>query len=259
MRLALAVVLAALCGAAHAAPVIVCSTGDSTASAGGCGPGINSPGSNNLSADGNWYVASNPAGAFFSQAYVTINNLDPLQSAGPWLANNANDINGVGAGSSWIVLTNNQSNLFFNGHVYFSTQFVLSATTDLEHFAISGDWLADDYGLGIFLNGTAISQASLPAFGGEGGPMTPFAVTPGQFVVGANTLTFEVQNDSTDHGALTDTHTGSPLGVRVLFTAAGVPAPTGGVPEPSTWALLLVGFGLAGSGLRARHGAIPAV
>jgi hypothetical protein len=257
MRLALAVVLVAVCGAAHAAPVIVCSTGDATAATSGCGPAINSAASNNLSADGNWYVASNASGAFFSQAFVTINNVAPLQAPGPWLANNTNDIHGVGAGSSWIILTSDQGNLFPNGHSYFSTQFVLGAETDLAHFAISGDWLADDYGLGIFLNGTAISQANLPVFGGEGGAMVPFAVTSGQFVVGPNTLTFEVQNDSTDHGALTDTHTGSPFGVRVLITAAGVTSPTGGVPEPTTWALLLVGFGLAGSGLRARRRAIP--
>lgn len=40
--------------------------------------------------------------------------------------------------------------------------------------------------------------------------------------------------------------------VAGLYAAATTTAP--GVPEPATWMMLIAGFGLAGAGLRARHG-----
>jgi hypothetical protein len=42
--------------------------------------------------------------------------------------------------------------------------------------------------------------------------------------------------------------TTSPLGVNMAFDVLGAP----GVPEPATWGLMLVGFGLVGSSLRRR-------
>jgi hypothetical protein len=42
------------------------------------------------------------------------------------------------------------------------------------------------------------------------------------------------------------------LGQGVIFE------PPGGVPEPATWAMMIVGFGAAGSVLRRRYAAVQA-
>jgi hypothetical protein len=43
-----------------------------------------------------------------------------------------------------------------------------------------------------------------------------------------------------------------------LDKALGGGAPVGGVPEPATWAMMLVGFGAAGAALRRRRIAVAA-
>lgn len=246
--------LSTLGSAAFAGNFTICSTGFATATTSGCGPAINSPGANNLTADGNWYVASNSSGTFLSQAFVTINNSYPVQNAGPWLANNANDINGVGAGSSWVVPGNNQGSTYINSAYYYSTQFSL-AGTQASTASINGYWLADDYGGGVFLNGVTVNQASLPIFGGLGGPMVPFSISNGNanlgqatFNGGQNTLTFGVVNDSTNHGTSNGGNT--PTGVRVVFSNASVNG-ADSVPEPSS--ILLIGAGLLGCGIFAHR------
>ncbi|HEY3949318.1 PEPxxWA-CTERM sorting domain-containing protein [Phenylobacterium sp.] len=49
-----------------------------------------------------------------------------------------------------------------------------------------------------------------------------------------------------------------PNGIYSLQLSDGVPNAVGGVPEASTWALMLVGFGLAGASLRRRRAGLPA-
>jgi hypothetical protein len=180
---------------------------------------------------------------------VTVNNAFPVQNSGPWLANNTNDINGVGAGSSWIVPSQSQSNQgtsYINGAYYFATQFNLNAS-QVATASINGYWLADDYGGGIYLNGANVGQSSMPAYGGLGGPMVPFNISQGvggaSYQMGTNVLTFGVTNDNTNlPGGGGDP---SPTGVRVLFTNAS------SVPEPGT--LFLMGTGLIGAGLLTRR------
>ncbi len=41
-------------------------------------------------------------------------------------------------------------------------------------------------------------------------------------------------------------------------TADGVPNPTPGIPEPATWAMLILGFGLVGSAMRRRRNMVAA-
>ena len=238
-----------------AADFSICSTGFSTVGTSGCGPAINSPASNALLPDGNWYVAASSSGTFQSQAFVSINNAYPVQMAGPWLANGANDINGVGKGSAWIVPGRDQATQYPNNlTTYYAQQFALGSVQAAKA-SINGFWLADDYGAGIFLNGVSVGQASLPIFNGLGGPMVPFSITNGNAAMGQavfqanNTIVFGVVNDTTNHGmtncSLAYCGT-SPTGVRVLFTSGG-----DGVPEPSSY--LLLSGGLVGLGFLARR------
>ena len=221
---------------ASAASITICNTGLGSANASSCGAAVNSPAANNLLPDGNWYAAANSSGTFLSQAFVTVNNSAPVQNAGPWLANNTNDSNGVGAGSYWITPSSNQAANFANGNFFYSTTFNLTGF-NLANVILSGFWLADDYGGGIFLNGVAVGQASQPAFGSEGGPMVGFTITQGNpnlgqavFNNGINTLTFGVVNDSTNHGLIAGGST--PTGLRVVFTTANDLG--SGVPEPAS-------------------------
>ena len=210
---------------------VLCSSGFATATTSGCGPAINSPAANSLTSDGNWYVASNSSGTFQSQAFVTINNAAPLQAVGPWLANDA--------ASSWITPSNNQNANYINGTTtYYSTQFSLAGISDLTSVIIAGDWLADDYGTGVFLNGIAVGQASLPVFGSLGGPMFQFVIDGGNlgaaaFLPGLNTLTFGTANDATNHGAIVSLGAG-PTGIRVVITESDGASPAAPTPEPPT-------------------------
>lgn len=220
--------LVACAASCAASPFILCSTGEVTATVAGCGTAINSPAANNLLPDGNWYVSSNSSGTFQSQAYVTINNSIPLQAAGPWLANDSS--------SAWITPTNNQNGQFINGtQIFYSSQFTLTAA-QASSAVVSGSWLADDYGTGVFLNGIEVAQSSLPLFGSTGGPMVPFTITGG-FTTGQNVITFGFKNDATNGGTITNPATG-PTGARILITQAA----SGVTPEPATFGILAAGI-----------------
>jgi hypothetical protein len=101
---------------------------------------------------------------------------------------------------------------------------------------VSGSFAADN-NASLFLNGvsTGFSVAGFSAF-------TNFALTSG-FVSGINTLDFVVLNAGGPGAFRVDNLQGT---ANVLVT------PPGAIPEPGTWALLILGFGLVGGALRQR-------
>lgn len=135
------------------------------------------------------------------------------------------------ADSRWISLTGN-GNPGLNTTVY-RLSFDL---TGLDHTtaAISGLWGADNLGT-IILNGVSTGIQN-----GQFSFLTAFNISSG-FQAGINTLDFQVQDF------------GPPTALRVdgLAGTADLVRDTGAVPEPATWAMMLLGFFGMGSMLRA--------
>lgn len=119
----------------------------------------------------------------------------------------------------------------------FRTTFSLTGF-DFANATISGQVLADN-ALTVLLNGNLIGSASTFT------TLTGFS-SSAQFFNGAfNTLDFVLTN------------AGGPVAFQVAgltVTAAELPV-VAGVPEPTTWAMLVMGFGLVGASLRRRTGA----
>ncbi len=141
---------------------------------------------------------------------------------GPWMAESAI--------SRWATPTSNASDSVISGA--YSTVFTLGSFTSAS---FSGRFAADDSVTSITLNGNTIS--------GSGGGFTfwtPFSTLTG-FQVGANTLTFNVLNSG-----------GGPSGLRVEVIESNVTS----VPEPASWALLIVGFGMVGVAARRRKAVV---
>ena len=121
--------------------------------------------------------------------------------------------------SSWI--SNSADGNPGNGTVTLQTTFTLSGV-DTVGAAISGFWGVDNIGE-IFLNGND-TGIGLPYGFDAFENLHPFSITNSDwFKVGTNVLTFVV------------TDTGPPLALRVDDLASGV-------PEASTWAMMILGF-----------------
>jgi hypothetical protein len=122
------------------------------------------------------------------------------------------------ATSSWI--SNSSDGNPGNGFLTFQTTFTLTGST--AGAFLSGLWGVDNDGE-IFLNGhdTGIGLTfGFPAFE----QLHAFSITNASwFVSGVNVLSFKVTDE------------GPPLGFRVDALA-------GSVPEPSTWAMMVLGF-----------------
>ena len=109
---------------------------------------------------------------------------------------------------------------------------------DFANATISGQTLSDN-SLSIFLNGNLLSSAT--GFTS----LTPFGTSAQFFNGGLNLLDFVLFNESGPTAFQVS-------GLTVTAAALDVVPPTGAVPEPATWAMLVIGFGLVGATMRSR-------
>lgn len=177
--------------------------------------------------DNNWSLNTEAA------AYVSgTNGVFPVQTN--WIA----DTNT----SRWITPTavagadlDPVENGAYNYDLFFDLSGFDAATANF-----TGRFAADNGVLSIFLNDNLLS-----ANGGGFTSWTSFAANSG-FVSGGNHLRFVVSNIGQASG--------NPSGLRVEFLSSDVSA----VPEPETWGLMVVGFGLVGVSVRRRKTAVVA-
>ena len=108
-------------------------------------------------------------------------------------------------------------------------------------------WYSDRPGIGAGSNGIDVllnATSILATLGGAGGATTNWVLRTINFTANAgDTLSFAALGNSDSYGGYID---------DLRLAAAVEPNPTGAVPEPTTWALLLVGFGAIGGALRSR-------
>ena len=222
----LMVVAVLMAGSAFAGPINVCSTGFTANCAAPAGAGT---------ADGNYTLVAVPPGApAGGPAYVTQNGGYPLVN-GVWILN--------GSGSAWISPTPNPGDNLAGSNWTTGQHYIYQTTFDLPvgllSATITGDWASDNAGMAILLNGNNIG--STVPYGTSGNysfqHFTPFAVSNLSFFQpGVNTLQFIVSNGSTAG------EVPGPSGLRVQIRDAEFTATSNQVPEPGTFALLMLGL-----------------
>lgn len=215
----------ALATTAQAAPIVglyntgVIAGGSNTAAGGGAttGNGI----------EPNWTMTAGTGTAPSTAFNGGVNNTFPI---GPWLQDTST--------SRWVTPTSNAATSYdpsANGTYTFSLNFVLSAA-DAAKASFNGRFAVDNFISGATLNGKAITT-----FGSGGfSSWTKFAALrkDGGFNGGNNVLSFNVVNAAQNGG--------NPLGFRAEFLASSV-------PEPTTWAMMIGGFGIVGGAMRRRR------
>jgi hypothetical protein len=163
--------------------------------------------------DNAWSItggASNPAISYPAPAYV--NGPHPN-----WIPNSAT--------SSWITPYdpfNQNTDPSVNGTYHFQTTFTVTGSTLGAFF--TGQFAADNVISQILLNNQVIYTGP-----GSGSQFTGWTVFGANnfFQLGVNTLEFDVVNYAQSGG--------NPAGLNVQFLTAAV-------PEPSTWAMMILGF-----------------
>ena len=106
---------------------------------------------------------------------------------------------------------------------------------------LAGNFEADNFAT-VFLNGHQIGQDVQSTVVSNFQTPTAFSATSADFVSGLNTLTFTV------------TDTGPPSALMVSDLTGTADA----VPEPASWAIMLVGFGSLGVAMRTRRSKVAA-
>jgi len=106
-------------------------------------------------------------------------------------------------------------------------------------------WYSDRPGVGAGSNGIDVllnATSILTTLGGAGGATTNWILRTVNFTANAgDTLSFVALGTSDSYGGYID---------DLRLGAAGTPGQTGAVPEPTTWALLMLGFAAIGGALR---------
>lgn len=147
--------------------------------------------------------------------------------------------------SRWVSYTADRGQMFVAANYTFTTTFDL-AGFDSESASLSGFVGADNEAT-VFLNGTAIGGV----YGyrlGTFQELTAFSTTDSAlFRTGINTIDVVLRNVDRD------------AAVRIDGLTVTADALVAGVPEPATWALMIVGFGAVGGAMRRKQASMTSV
>jgi hypothetical protein len=183
-------------------------------------------------ADAHWKLAGVGLDSGYGPAAYTSgqNGVWPI---GPWIAEDAN--------SRWltpspVILDTLDQQPNPDGYYQYSLTFTLP---EFSAASFSGRFAADNDVTNITLNGHDLTQPGVPIGGFT--DWTDFGASTSDFQQGSNKLTFTVRN-----WAWTSAN---PSGFRAEFTGSRL-AP---VPEPASWALMILGFGSVGAMVRRRR------
>jgi hypothetical protein len=160
-------------------------------------------------------------------AYTGVQN--GVFPVGPWLEETST--------SRWLTPTPNGGDSFdpfAPGEYSYSLAFDLPTFSAASFFA---SFAADNAVSLITLNGNVLAPTSGGGFGG----WDSFSASTGDFVAGTNVLTVKVTNWAQNGG--------NPTGFRLEFGQSDVAA----VPEPATWAMMIMGFGAMGALMRSNR------